>query len=85
MANNENCLYVGNLHPQMDELTLFSEFSVFGNIINARIMKNAYTNESRCFGFVTFEHKEHAIAAQKTMNNKEVLKREMNFSEGVVQ
>ena len=77
LTSNENCLYVGNLHPQMNEISLYSEFSTFGNIVNARLMKNTYTSESRRFGFVTFERKDQAEKAQKAMNNKEVFKREI--------
>ena len=77
LTSNENCLYVGNLHPEMNEISLYSEFSTFGNILNARLMKNTYTSESRRFGFVTFERKEQAEKAQKAMNNKEVFKREI--------
>merc|ERR1711976_1105086 len=77
LNSNENCLYVGNLHKDMNELSLYSEFNSFGTIINARLMKNTYTNESRGFGFVTFSKKEEADKFfeefnGKTLNGQEV-------------
>merc|ERR1711976_292978 len=77
LNSNENCLYVGNLHKDMNELSLYSEFNSFGTIINARLMKNTYTNESRGFGFVTFSKKDEAEKAQQVMNNKLVFNREI--------
>lgn len=75
--NQENCLYIGNLHPDLSEDVLFGEFCRFGNITGCKIMWNAYTRESRCFGFVTFQNKQDAEKAQSTMNGIEFYKREL--------
>ena len=62
-TNHENSLYVGNLHPMIDEMAFYAQFHPFGTILSSRIMKNTYTGASRGFGFVTFEKKEDAEAA----------------------
>ncbi len=75
--SQENCLYIGNLHPDLSEDVLFGEFCRFGNITGCKIMWNTYTRESRCFGFVTFQNKQDAEKAQSTMNGIEFYKREL--------
>lgn len=70
-------LYVGNLNPLMGDEDLYNEFYIFPNMVSCRIMKNAYTKESRCFGFVTFGDLASAQRAQKETNAKEVMKREL--------
>lgn len=73
----ETTLYVGNLNPDMSEESLYHEFSVFPNLVSVRLMKNAYTKDSRCFGFVTFSDMPSAQRAQRETNAKEVMKREL--------
>ena len=77
VLNSQSTLYVGNLHPELKEMELFSLFSQFGKISSVRIMKNTYTGESRCFGFVTFEKIEEAKIAQEKLNNLEYMMREI--------
>ncbi len=75
--HENNCLYVGNLNPDLVEMDLFSEFHHFGPLANVKLMKNIFNNENRGYGFVTYENRENAEKAQKAMNNKEVLRREI--------
>ena len=77
VLNSQSTLYVGNLHPELKEMELFSLFNPFGKINSVRIMKNTYTGESRCFGFVTFEKVDDAKAAQERLNNSEFMMREI--------
>ena len=77
VLNSQSTLYVGNLHPELKEMELFSLFNPFGKINSVRIMKNTYTGESRCFGFVTFEKVEDAKASQERLNNSEFMMREI--------
>lgn len=77
VLNSNSTLYVGNLHPELKEMELFSLFNPFGKINSVRIMKNTYTGESRCFGFVTFEKVEDAKASQEKLNNSEFMMREI--------
>lgn len=76
-VKSEATLYVGNLHPAVSSDILFHEFAPFGQIVSARVMKNAYTKESRCFAFVTYSDPAAAARAQREMNAKEVYKREI--------
>lgn len=73
----DTTLYVGNLHPSMSDEDLYHEFNVYPNLAAWRVMKNAYTKESRCFGFVTFNDLASAQRAQRETNAKEVWKREL--------
>ncbi len=75
--NNENCLYVGNLHPELAEDVFFGEFCRFGTVTGCKIMWNTYTRESRCFGFITYANKQDAEKAQSIMNGAEFYKREI--------
>lgn len=77
ILNAQSTLYVGNLYPELKEMELFSLFNPFGKINSVRIMKNTYTGESRCFGFVTFEKVDDARAAQERLNNYEYMLREI--------
>lgn len=40
---NDAILYVGNLHPSMDETRLFEIFRGYGAIKNCKLMKDLYT------------------------------------------
>lgn len=75
--NTQSTLYVGNLHPQVKEMELFSLFTAYGQVNSVRIMKNTYTGESRCFGFVTFDKVEEAKTAQEILNNSPYMLREI--------
>ncbi len=77
VLNSPSTLYVGNLHPELKEIELFSLFNQFGKITGVRIMKNTYTGESRLFGFVTFDKVEDAKLAQEKLNNSEFMMREI--------
>lgn len=48
-------LYVSQLPPSYNSTRLREVFSQFGAIHSAKVMHDARTNESRCFGFVLFE------------------------------
>ena len=55
-----NKIYVGNLPYDMDEVALKGAFSQFGDISDAKIVKDRETNKSRGFGFITFSNHEEA-------------------------
>jgi RNA recognition motif-containing protein len=58
-------LYVSQLPPSYNSTRLREVFTQFGAIHSAKVMHDARTNESRCFGFVLFERAsdgERAIA-----------------------
>eukprot|EP00298_Acanthocystis_sp_HF-20_P000154 c10195_g1_i1.p1 GENE.c10195_g1_i1~~c10195_g1_i1.p1 ORF type:complete len:528 (+),score=180.11 c10195_g1_i1:48-1631(+) len=65
-------LYVSNLHPSIDDRTLFTEFSPFGDILSWKVSRNKQTGESFGTGFVRFAHEENAEAALQELNGKNI-------------
>ncbi|MDB6006005.1 MAG: hypothetical protein JWR15_2992 [Prosthecobacter sp.] len=65
-------LYVSNLSYTMTDEELQGEFSAFGNVTSARIVKDRETNRSRGFGFVEMPVESEALTAINALNAKEV-------------
>lgn len=65
-------LFVGNLDPKdVDENLLYDTFSAFGSLIKQpRIMRDEETNESKGFGFVSFDSFEASDTALECMNGQ---------------
>jgi len=63
-------LYVKNLSDGIDDSRLISEFSKFGEIKSACVMKDQGANKSKGFGFVCFATPEEATKAVTEMNGK---------------
>ncbi|ORZ10244.1 hypothetical protein BCR42DRAFT_423050 [Absidia repens] len=66
-------LYIKNLDLNAKSSDLFKHFRKFGHIISARVMKNARTNQSKGFGFVSFINAEEANRALHGMNGRFIL------------
>lgn len=62
---SEAKIFVGGLHPSVTEDDLISAFSVFGHVVDCRIMQDKETQRSKCFGFVIFATK---VEARKAAN-----------------
>ena len=71
-ANEGNNIYVANLSPETKESELKEIFGKYGSIKDVRIVRDPFTKESRCFGFVTYENPESASEATKALNDSEV-------------
>lgn len=56
-------IFIGGLRYEITEKDLESEFSKFGQVINARVVRDASTGASKGFGFVTFSEESAAQAA----------------------
>jgi splicing factor 3B subunit 4 len=65
-------LFIGNLDPNdVDENLLYDTFSAFGTLIKQpRIMRDEVTNESKGFGFVSFDSFEASDTALECMNGQ---------------
>jgi splicing factor 3B subunit 4 len=65
-------LFVGNLDPHdVDENLLYDTFSAFGTLIKQpRIMRDEETNESKGYGFVSFDSFEASDTALECMNGQ---------------
>jgi len=74
-------IYVGNLDFEVTDTELKEMFESFGTIINARIIKDRFTGQSRGFGFVVMENKDEALAAIEQMNGKEVKGKNLTVNE----
>jgi RNA recognition motif-containing protein len=61
-------LYVGNLSRSTSEEGLKSFFNEFGPLLSCTIIRDAYSHESRGFGFIELEDGSKAEAAIKTLN-----------------
>lgn len=61
----------------MKEYQFQSYFEKFGTIKNIKIVRDPFNNESRGFGFITFETKEQAQSAVNQMNKTIIEEREI--------
>lgn len=65
--NDDNTLYVGNLSSNMGDERLFAIFTQYGQIVQSHILRDTHTNDSRKFGYVTFQNKNCALNALNAM------------------
>lgn len=70
--NRHRVIYVGGLADEVTEETLKAAFIPFGEIVDVMIPMNYEQNKNRGFGFVEFEVREDAMAAQENMHNGEL-------------
>ncbi|CAG9323231.1 unnamed protein product [Blepharisma stoltei] len=71
-ANPGNNIYINNLSIETKEDELREIFSKYGTIKDMRIIKDPFTQESRGFGFVTYEKVEDAGEAIKNLDKTEL-------------
>ncbi|CEO96312.1 RRM domain-containing protein [Plasmodiophora brassicae] len=72
-------LFVGNLAPEVDEQILYNSFSVFGQVLNAKVMHDD-NGAPRGFGFVNFATFEASDAALAAMNGQYLCNKAINVS-----
>jgi RNA recognition motif-containing protein len=65
-------IYVGNLAREVSADDLKQEFSAFGEVSTASVIKDKFTGEARGFGFVEMPSKEHGQAAITALNGKDL-------------
>ncbi|KAK3710771.1 hypothetical protein QZH41_016756 [Actinostola sp. cb2023] len=75
-TNNHHNIFVGDLQEDIDDSMLRKAFEPFGDISEARVVKEANKNKSKGFGFVAFLKKEDATKAINDMHGKP-----LNFEE----
>eukprot|EP00775_Hariotina_reticulata_P008179 gene8179-8370_t len=61
-------LYVGNLAPTVDEQALSMHFTPFGQVLQAQVMRDRETGNSRGYGFVTFASSTAAHQAMQQLH-----------------
>lgn len=74
-------IYVGNLPFKVDNAKLKELFSEFGEVTEANVIVEKFSNRSKGFGFVEFADDESGNKAIQGMNGKEVEGRELKVSE----
>ncbi|KVH99937.1 Nucleotide-binding, alpha-beta plait [Cynara cardunculus var. scolymus] len=62
-------LYVGDLHPQIDDLQLSNAFSEYKSLSSVRVCRDSSTARSLCYGYVNFLSSQDAIHAIESKNN----------------
>ncbi|KAI3696713.1 hypothetical protein L6452_29213 [Arctium lappa] len=62
-------LYVGDLHPQIDDLQLSNAFSEYKSLSSVRVCRDSSTGRSLCYGYVNFLSSQDAIHAIEAKNN----------------
>lgn len=68
----KNKMYVGNLPYSMTDEGLKGLFAEFGEVTDAKVIMDKFTNRSKGFGFVTMSDDASATKAIDAMNGKEV-------------
>ena len=74
-------LYVGNLPFSVTEESLKKAFSEFGDVEEATIIVDKFSNRSKGFGFVTISDDEAAKKAIEGLNEKDFEGRPLKVSE----
>ena len=74
-------LYVGNLSFDVNDEELEKNFSEFGEIVSAIIIKDPVSGRSKGFGFVEFSDEDSAKKAKEGMDGKEVSGRTLKVDE----
>lgn len=63
-------IYVGNLSPDVTEEDLMNLFSPFGQVKEAKVIRDMFSQDSRGFGFVEMPGQTDAQNAIKDLNNQ---------------
>jgi RNA recognition motif-containing protein len=65
-------IYIGNLIYNMTEAELSDIFSPFGKVLNAHIITDQYTRQSKNIGYIEMSVREHGKRAIAVLNGKNI-------------
>jgi hypothetical protein len=74
-------IYVGNLSYEMSEKEVAALFEAFGQVMSARLIENKFSGKSKGFGFIEMPNRDHAMAAIRALNGKELKGRKLIVNE----
>jgi len=74
-------LFIGNLPYDISEPELLDLFNDFGEVVNANLVKDPYTGQSRGFAFIEMDSRSSGQQAMESLNKQVYKSRELVCNE----